>query len=392
MPMSAKSRVFKEKTKSLQRLAEMLATAFDEIGEQIRKDLLVAYRKHAKDRFVYFMKESKTRSGQIQVSDGMGRRSFQDWHEYVHVAQKASEHSRYFSLQTWEEIRAIAPNLSVDYKAAERDANDAYEHARDSFIHKNLQKLREVLGSRDDLKNAVLKFEFRGGVFEGNVQVYLDGAYFRGEVGIKYVVRTIPRITPYFQYPLVFVEAEVGGKLYKRPSEEELRMLLGATKSREQERAEFDAAAGFCQKSGQRVPDALWRPVASRMSPYVGCPGCGSTVSASRGIFRKHRTPAAERSDAAKKLGTAGYCQMSGQPAPFPLIEKFVRSYKAYGGRGEEIHYSFNLFDDAGKYRKILCESCGQQVVIGDERSALSPDKVKAIYRKHKLPSAGGGA
>ncbi len=123
------------------------------------------------------------------------------------------------------------------------------------------------------------------------------------------------------------------------------------------------------------------------MSVYVRCPTCKAIASVSKGSwnFRSHKTPGAERAGAVQKLEASGYCKMSNQPAPYHLIEKFIRSYKVWPGGVEKTEYSFDTYAPGGKSRSILCESCGQGIVIGDSRGAYEPEKVRAFYRKHKL-------
>ena len=225
-----------------------------------------------------------------------------------------------------------------------------------------------------------MKFDWRGNYFKGNLQVYLEGAYFRGDVDIKYVVRTIPNVTPYFQYPLVFVEAEVDGKHYARPSEDELRVLLGATKSAAEEKKEAAVAAGVCPMSGQHVPEALLKGLYNRMSVYVKCPGCGSVVSVQKGTwkFRNHKTPGAERAGAATKLETAGYCRMSREKVS-PATIATIGPVSGYGDP------------------KVACESCGQLTRLDARKDpifegvpeggyATHSRVTSAVYYKHKLP------
>jgi hypothetical protein len=369
---------YMKRNPALKRIAEMLENAFNGVGEKIRGDLLKAYRKHAKGAYDNFIRHIETESGEIP-RDRHGRQQFADWYRFANYSG-GSHRPFHF----WEDLREVLGNFSLTYKYADEDANRSYEHARDSFVYKNLGKMDEVLGKRSDLKNAVLRFDWRSGAFEGNVQIYLEGAYFRGEVSIKYVIRTIPRVTPYFQYPLVFTEAEVGGKLYARPSEQELRNLLSGKSSEqhEKEKAAQAAAEGWCPMSGQ---EAKGVKVRYGSTAYVACPSCKATVAVQHYKYRKHKTKAVEKAAEVRKLEDAGYCRMSGQPAPYPLIEKFVRPHTVWPGGREEIHYSFEIFDGMGKYRKILCEACGQNVVVGDSRDGLKPEEVRAIYRKHKL-------
>jgi endogenous inhibitor of DNA gyrase (YacG/DUF329 family) len=378
-----------EKNPAMLRIIRMFEDAFNSVGEKIRADLLKAYREHARENFDAFMTAAGTRDGEISPREERFP-EFKGWSRYVKIDRAGLAGSLSAYPHTWTEIRSLKARLSVDYEEAEKNANYSYENARDSFVHKNIGKISNVLGARQDLKNAVMKFDWRGNYFKGNLQVYLEGAYFRGDVDIKYVIRRIPNVTPYFQYPLVFVEAEVAGKHYARPSEDELRVLLGATKSAAEEKREEAVAAGICPMSGKYVPEALMKGLYNRMSIYVKCPGCGAVVSVQKGSwkFRNHKTPGAERAGAAAKLETAGYCPTSGQTAPYHLFEKLLRSYKTYPGGQEKTEYDVPLFDSSGKSRRLPCETCGQSVVISDIRGAYSPEKVRVIYRKHKLPGA----
>jgi hypothetical protein len=365
-----------EKNPALQRIMAMLEDAFNGIGEKIRGDLLKAYRENAKHNYNLFLKASETETGEIVPRTEKYPR-WGGWSDYVKI-ERTGEGS--YSTQyprTWENVRALKGLLSVSYKEAEKRANESYENARDSFVHKNLGKLSTVLGKRQDLKNAVVRFEWRNRAFRGNLQIYLEGAYFRGDVDVKYVIRTIPRVTPYFQYPLVFVEAEVGGKHYNRPSESELRVLLGATKSAAEEKMEAAVAAGMCPMSGRPVPEALLKGLYNRMSVYVKCPSCGaiSSVNKQSWNFRPHKTPGAERAGAATKLETAGYCQMSRQKVSAEIVAAMgpVEPYK----------------DPKG-----FCPSCKQQVRLDAERDWIPmPGDARATqmivksarYYKHKL-------
>ena len=383
--MQRELKLTKETNPVVQRISDMLVKAFSEVGEKIREDLLKAYRAYALSSFKTFMKVISESTGRIK-EDSYGRQQFHDWNEYADIKKESGYYST-SPRKTWEDYKKIAHLFEVSYRHADSRANESYENARDSFVHKNLDKIRNILGSRTDFKSGVIKFDWKGGYFKGNIQLYLEGAYFRGDVDIKYVIRTIPRVTPYFQYPLLFTEAEVGGKLYRSPSEDELRVLLGGVSKKESAEAARAAAiaSGLCPMSGEPVPEALMAPVRGRVTPYVRCPQCKAVVSAQHSKFRAHKTPASEKAAEVRKLETAGYCPMSGQSAPFHLFEKLIRSYKTYPGGVEKTEYDFSIFDAQNKYRKLRCESCGQDVVLNDVRGAYSPEKVRAIYRKHKL-------
>lgn len=376
--MARKLDLGKETNPAVQRLADMLVKAFEEVGPKIEADLIKAYRENADYWFGKFMEASGAETGDI-IPRGTFRRvkgGFGDWSSYAELGKKAGEYYKP-EIRTWEDVRANRSRFRVTYVQADERARESYAGARDSFVYKNLDKMRQVLGARTDLKNALIKFDWRGNYFKGNLQVYLEGAYFRGDVDIKYVLRTIPRVTPYFQYPLVFVEAEVNGKHYPRPSEEELRILLGATKTAAQEKREAAIAAGICPMSGQPCPAELLKGLYNRMAVYVRCPTCKAVTSVNKQSwnFRPHKTPGAERAGAAQKLETAGYCPMSREKVPAEIVAAMgpVEPYKD---------------------PKALCPSCKQQVRLDAEKDWIFPPggaravqmTVKsARYYKHKL-------
>jgi hypothetical protein len=357
---------YMKRNPALKRIAEMLENAFNGVGEKIRGDLLKAYRENAKDAYDHFIKTIETSSGEIP-RNRYGRQQFADWYRYANYSGGSHKPFKF-----WEDMREVLANFSLTYKYADEDANRSYENARDSFVYKNLGKMDEVLGKRSDLKNAVLRFDWRNGAFEGNVQIYLEGAYFRGEVSIKYVIRTIPRVTPYFQYPLVFTEAEVGGKHYARPSEQELRNLLsGKTDAQHAaEKAAEAAAAGWCPMSGQSIPSGV-----KREPRYLHCPSCGAFTSVQNWKFRKHKTQTAQKADVATKLTSSGYCPMARQKVPAEIVAAMgpVEPYK----------------DPKG-----FCPGCKQQVRLDARKEWIPapgggyPTKMKvesATYYKHKL-------
>lgn len=371
----------KEKNPAVQRISDMLVKSFDEIGEKIRADLVKAFRENADYWHKKFIETAALQKGPISPQNQRGRGWFDDWYRHTELVKKKTE---YYAptVRDWEDVLKIKGQFRVTYKYADERAHESYEHARDSFVHKNLDKIREVFGSRTDLKSAVIKFDFvNRSYFKGNLQVYLEGAYFRGDLDIKYVVRTIPRVTPYFQYPLVFVEAEVGGKLIARPSEEQLREALGGgTKEEYKTQKEAEKlAAGFCSGGGKQVDSKVWRQIYNRMSKWTTCPDCGQGASVSSGgKFLQHKTKVAVKLSAAQKLIESGYCSMSKEKVPAEVIAKMEPA-------------------DGYKDPKGFCPGCKQQVRMQAEKDWIRdkflteggyPTKAivkSATYLKHKL-------
>lgn len=190
-------------------------------------------------------------------------------------------------LTSWEDLKRWVDCLQLDYDHADEQAKMAFEHARDAFIRKNVDKVRNVLEARTEISKAVVQFGFTRGVFAGSIQIKLPDGSFEAEIGLKYVIRTIPHVTPYFQYPLNFTTATVAGKTKARPSEEELRILLGGKPALSP--AEQLAAKGYCPQSGREIKysaDTAW--IQNRMSPYMSCPVCKQTVSVRNYKWRSH--------------------------------------------------------------------------------------------------------
>jgi len=357
---------------ALKRIATMLEDAFNSVGERIRADLLKAYRENAMDSYADFI--GKLDSGALsgEIYPRLGKFSeHKNWQDYATFNAKAAK-QEYRHFRTWEELRPFVNFISASLKKADARANESYEGARDSFVYKNLGKLSKVIGKRQDLKNAVIKFDWQGGYFKGNLQVYLEGAYFRGDIDIKYVVRTIPNVTPYYQYPLVFVEAEVGGKHYQRPSEEELRVLLSGVSSKkyEEQKVAEAAAEGWCPMSGKDAGK-------SATKRYDHCPGCGAWTSIQHYKFRKHKTPAAEKAATASKLTESGYCPKSREKVSAATIAT-IGPVSGYGDP------------------KVACEHCGQLTRLDAQKDWIfegvpqGGHATKAIvksarYYKHKL-------
>jgi hypothetical protein len=369
-------------TSALKRIADMFVESFAQVGDKIHKDIRDQYRDWARQQFDSFVEAVKTRTGPFETTDYRGRRHtpYEHRDDWLIVDKEAKKRWGYKRIETWEDWKQLRP-FELTYKIVDQKADEAYERARDSFVFKNLDKMKEILGKRTDLKNAVTKFDLRRNALAGNVQLYLENVYIRADVGLKYVVRTIPNLTPYLQYPLVFVEADINGKHYARPSEQELRNLLSG-KTDEQHAAEKAAeqlAAGFCPGSGKHVSDKVWRQIYNRMSKYTTCPDCGQGASVSSGgNFLKHKTKAAVKLSAAQKLTESGYCPMSKEKVPADVVAKIgpVDGYK----------------DPKG-----FCPGCKQQVRMQAETEwirdrFLSPSGyptkamvTSAHYLKHKL-------
>lgn len=294
----------KESNPAVQEIADLLAGRFNAVEPQIHGQLKAAYRKYAKDRHEAIMTAAKDpiNTGYIGVRgnrwNGWGHfTKFQKaaamkvweakWPDDSKRPQGAYQEMPPDHLTTWESFRRWIDFMKLDYEHSDYQAKTAFESARDAFISKNVGKIRNVLEARTEIVKAIVHFGFIRNVFTGSIEVQLPDGSFEAELGLKYVIRTIPQVTPYFQYPLNFTTATVDGETKARPSEEELRLLLGG-KPKLSPEAEL-AAKGYCPQSGKQIPysqETAW--ITNRMSPYMGCPICKQTVSVRNHKWRNH--------------------------------------------------------------------------------------------------------
>lgn len=374
------------KSSGLGLIRKALEKAVADVEVEMRTQFKKEYRAEADRLFDRMKTEAANLENTGRFHRGYGRSG--DWTtrltEFLAFDREAikDKQKRYYAIShspsTWEELRDYMPYFKVTYVVADQSATRAFEGARESFIEKNLQKFQSVMGHRNDITAVEVNFHYTRGVFAGALKVVLDNAIVYGYVSLKYVFRTIPNLTPYFQYPLIF-GVEAGGKKYSSISEEELRALLGAgpTKTEEQIRQE----KGLCPMSGKPAPEGF---KARYSSNYLRCPVCGDTVSIQHYKFRQHKSKETVKAAAQAKLVASGNCLMSKQPVPYPLIEKLVKSYTAWPAGKETTQYTVDLWAPGGKARSFPCDGCGKLVTIGDHRDALRPEDVKVFYRTHK--------
>lgn len=375
-------RIKKNPGAGFDRIKAALAAAFAKIQDELLTRLRKAYRDEL-DRNcakLFTASQDPSRKGKIFDRFKIGREvaafyGYRDWIVFdTEAARKSSAKVPYNGIETWEDLRAMMRFITPSYRTADAAAQRSYENARDSFIGKNETKFENVLGHREDVQDVEVAFGFHRGVFEGTLKVMLSNATLLASLSLKFVVRHIPNVTPYYQYPLVFSSCTVDGKKYAAPSEEELRILLGGG-TREQVEAQkraAAAAAGFCPMGGMSIPSGV-----TREPRYLNCPSCGAYTSIQNWKFRKHKTPAAEKKSAAAKLTESGYCPMSREKVPADVIASIgpVEGYKD---------------------PKARCQACGQQVRIDSERDWIwgefmdgdRPTRMRvksAKYYKHKV-------
>lgn len=211
------------KSKALKAVEQVLVREADRIGPALLESLKASYRKVAEDSVgeLLEMAEDPERTGRFSRYDPWLDRVM----EYVHFDQKEGIPKGVFS-GSWEAVREHPELFKPYYWKADQAADESYENSRQSFISKNLSKFSEILGKREDLVSFDARVEVHRGVLTGPVVLRLSDVEVHGELSLKYVMRTNPRYTPYFQYPLVFTRAVVGGEEYRRPSEAQLAELI----------------------------------------------------------------------------------------------------------------------------------------------------------------------
>ena len=374
-------RVAVPKGTAIEGVRDFLDQIMNQITPKLHSELQASYRKAADARFNRIMQAAqehpeyqKRFRGRIGYGDE--QRQFQGWRTYTHISKEDKERMLGYDWKEieWKHLVEYPELFSVSYREADADAKRAVDSARDSFVWKNTAKFAKILGDRKDLRDIKGTVKWTRGVFAGNLEVHLSNAKIFSKVSLKYVVRTVPRVTPYYQYPLLFTRAIVKGKTYKAPSETELQKLLGQKVLSPKEELTKE---GWCPGSGgSSVPGtAKFRYVGSTGQ----CPSCKERVSiTSTGTIRKHKTEAAREAEAAKKLEEKGYCAMSRQPVPQEIIAQIGPV-------------------DGYKDPKAPCPRCGQKVRLDSDREwirdqFLTPDGyptkmlvTRATYYKHKL-------
>lgn len=366
-------------------IRQALTKSFSDVEVELKAQLKKIYRSYVDRKFEEFMKDVNDPSVTGRIVEGFSRRSRHgDWGEWVSIDSEEQRKCGLIvgaSMSWWDDLRKCPKMIKKSYVQADRESLENYANARDSYIEKNLGKLVNVLSGRSDIQVVLADFAFNRGVFAGKVYVSLkNGDEITAHVSLKYVVRYIPKVTPYYQYPLLFYKAIVGKRTLTSPSEEELREAFSGTSKEkfEEKKATQALAEGWCPMSGQPSPKN-----AKTYHPGRGmtkCPSCGVLATIMNWKFRKHKTQAAQKTEVATKLSESGYCPMSKQKIPDDVIA-MTGPVDGYGST------------------KILCQTCNQYVRT-DSRTEWIRDKFltdtgyptkarieSGTYYKHKLPS-----
>lgn len=119
---------------------------------------------------------------------------------------------------TWNGQRIAKGRYFPDYKRAERDADAAVEGARQTFLHRQGQKIAAALEGREDLKEAVGQLRFDG-VIVGGITVRMEnGDKFTLYTQIITNYRFEPRYVAFYQFPSRFNAIVKDGTKYTTKS------------------------------------------------------------------------------------------------------------------------------------------------------------------------------
>jgi hypothetical protein len=290
-------------TPGLDKVKASLDATFARIEPKLKSILQAAYRKDADRAFAALMEYApKAKTGDRLGEYGSPSENYYHWTQYdkdaamkvwyasfKRTADDSVPAAAYKTMppdhmQSFADIVEWAKYLSVSYHNADKRAKDSVENARDSFVRKNVAKFGNVLVACD-ITTVDGRVEWKGGYFEGFLKIGLPTGLITAEVSLKYVLRRIPRTTPYYQYPLIFLCAKIGEKEMNRPSEAELREALGNGKAPTP--AEVFAAKGYCPGSGKESHPTLKAWGRDRKI----CSECKGVFYASptSGLVRAHR-------------------------------------------------------------------------------------------------------
>jgi hypothetical protein len=213
---------------AIAKVRQTLEESVDRIGPALLKQLKNEYLERSDEALEYFFelaKDIERRNGSPSYNDT----AYYGIREYIKYNEEAARKQGVAGYWGWgwERVRTNPELFSANHEHAVRQAELAFRNARSGFIEKNVSKLSSIMGKREDLQDFQVEFHYECGVFVGNLVLELSDALIEAELSLKYVIRTIPHITPYFQYPLNFTRAVVQGQEMHRPSEEELVVALG---------------------------------------------------------------------------------------------------------------------------------------------------------------------
>ena len=221
---------------AVQQIRGALEAAVESIRPELEARLKEAYRGEVDRKFKQLLRLAQDPNS-LKVRLGAAYHISYRYYEYATInTEKARQLRGAAQLAgitgqlTWEVLRDHPEVVEPYYYYADKFAKMSFQTARNSFVRKNVQKFSSILRDRAPAKSVAIKFEYRAGVFEGKLVLDDARAHIEAQVSLKYVVRTVPRVTPYYQYPLIFTHVAMGGRKVGRVSEKELiEMFAGAS-------------------------------------------------------------------------------------------------------------------------------------------------------------------
>lgn len=303
-----------------------LENALAEIEPELHAQLQAAYRENAEHQFAYFMENAckphppnpRTSKRDVELYEEHLKLP-QGWREAADYDEETAKeiftgYHRIDPRHYWSTMCEHPELYTLTYEHADKAAKDHLDNAHRSFVSKNLQKLMFVIGDRKDFAEIVIQVAYRNGTFVGTVDLRLSDTEIHADLELKYVLRTIPNLTPYWQYPLTFSRVIVGGREVAQSSfgiipEEDARKAV--TGKRAPTKGEEAVKKGLCSMSGAPVPEDV-KQVRYGMRTSAECPECGEYVLIQNYKFRAHKTPETLRAELLAK----GFCEMSDMPVP----------------------------------------------------------------------------
>lgn len=228
-----------EKEKFHQKLASV--PALKAVSEVLTKMTDEVKHQYAKDVTDHFMRLAEKFVNEVQHEEQfLKRREGGAWGTNAQYAQKVMN-AYGFVIQimcdktpgatVWE---PETYKLKVNYRAvAEKEGNEAANFMQKEFLHKNVNKLCNVLDMKGNLQGEpkILSIHASRGMIEGDIRFeFADGSGFkvRNKIILKYSIYG----KPFNQYPTTFHDVVLpGGKPMSQPSEERMVTVFAATKA-----------------------------------------------------------------------------------------------------------------------------------------------------------------
>ena len=201
---------------------EKLAAMFAEVEPAFYAETRGRYKRQAEAEHRTWIERLETsEDGEYKDSRGFTN----TYHQGRYVCWIAGEGFSHYVREPfqWAYRKANKHCYHPDYGRAERDADAAVESARQTFLHRQGQKMAAALEGRDDLKEAVGRLRFEG-VIVGGLTVYMENDdKFTLHTQIITNCRYDPRYVNFYQFPSRFNSIVKDGTKYVTKSEAWMR-------------------------------------------------------------------------------------------------------------------------------------------------------------------------